>query len=392
MRGGVFQVEQLNSLFYVLTRNSNKNQNWGVTENLIQKLQEQSKKWFLVLLSETPLPNFILTANNVNQIIENKKWKVSNGNYKTTTLSLSDNYKFSSINDLRNKINNLYKTAQIANSDLRGDKLYLQKARTILPYLVRQAKAGQPIFYSDLAQETGISNPRNLNYPLGAIGNALKKISKTTEQDIPQIQCLVISKNTKLPGEGIGWFINEADYKKLTKNQKQKIVNRVLDHIYAFQQWECVLQQFQLKPLTIDIKHSVEKGQNIKGGGGESKFHLEFKNFIANNPTAIGLSEKIGVGKTEHRLISEDVIDVVFTHKNTIIGVEVKSRISNFDDIYRGIFQCIKYKHLIEAEQKIENKQPDSRVILALEGQLPEELIAVKNILGIEVIEKINAI
>ena len=283
-----------------------------------------------------------------------------------------------------------HKTAEIANSDLQEDKPYLQRARKILPYLVRQAKAGETIFYSDLAQETGISNPRTLNYPLGAIGNALKELSKTTKQSIPQIQCLVINKNTELPGEGIGSFINESDYEKLTKSQKQQIVNRVLANIYTFQRWDWVLQQFQLKPLLMDIRPIVEKNKKIKGGGGESKFHLEFKNFIANNPAAIGLSDKIGIGKTEYELISMDTIDVVFTHKNTIIGVEVKSRISNFNDIFRGIFQCVKYKYLIEAQQKIENKPPNSRVILAIEGQFPAELIAIKNILGIEVIDEIK--
>ena len=281
-------------------------------------------------------------------------------------------------------------TVQIASSDLQGDKLYLQRARLVLPYLVRQAKAGQPICYSDLAQETEISNARNLNYPLGTIGNALQKLSKSTKQDIPQIQCLVINKNTGLPGEGIGGFISKLDYKKLTKSQKQQVVDKVLANIYAFQQWDWVLQQFHLKPLIVNIKPLVEKIKKIKNSGGESKFHLDFKNFIANNPTVIGLPEKIGVGETEYKLISADTIDVVFNQKNTKIGIEVKSKISDFNDILRGIFQCVKYKHLIEAEQKIENKQPDSRVILALEGQFPPELIPVKNILGIEVIDEIK--
>lgn len=36
---------------------------------------------------------------------------------------------------------------------LGGDKLYQKRARLTLPYLVRQAKAGQTIYYSDLAKE-----------------------------------------------------------------------------------------------------------------------------------------------------------------------------------------------------------------------------------------------
>ena len=280
-------------------------------------------------------------------------------------------------------------TAQIANSDLQGDKLYLQRARKVLPYLVRQAKAGEPISYSALAQETGVPNPRNLNFPLGAIGNALEKLSKTTNTKIPPIQCLVINKNTGMPGKGISWYVSELDYTELTQSRKQQIVHRILTEIYVFQQWDWVLQQFQLKPLIMDVKPIVEKARNNKGGSGESKFHLDFKNFIANNPVAIGLSDKVGIGKTEYKLISTDTIDVVFNHKDRIIGVEVKSRISDTNDILRGIFQCVKYKHLIEAEQKIENKPPDSKVVLALEGKFPAELVAFKNILGVEVIDEI---
>jgi hypothetical protein len=46
---------------------------------------------------------------------------------------------------------------------MSGDKLYQERARRAMPILVRQALASQPIYYSDLAEELGMSNPRNLN-------------------------------------------------------------------------------------------------------------------------------------------------------------------------------------------------------------------------------------
>ena len=69
-------------------------------------------------------------------------------------------------------------TAEKAYDFLAGDKPYQQRTREVLPILVRQAKAAQKIYYSDLAAEIGIPNPRNLNYPLGSIGNALKALDK----------------------------------------------------------------------------------------------------------------------------------------------------------------------------------------------------------------------
>lgn len=80
----------------------------------------------------------------------------------------------------------------------------------------------------------------------------------------------------------------------------------------------------------------------------------------------------------------------MFTDGNLKIGVEVKSKISLKDDIERGLFQCIKYKALLEAEQIVIGEIPNCRVILALENSLPPELIKVKNRLDIEVIDNIN--
>ena len=104
-------------------------------------------------------------------------------------------------------------TARIANSDLlNGEKLYHERARVTLPYLVRQAKSGQTIYYSDLAKEVGIPNPRNLNYALDSIGNALVTLGENTKTEIPPIQCLVVNKSQGLPGEGISWFISPTDF------------------------------------------------------------------------------------------------------------------------------------------------------------------------------------
>jgi len=278
------------------------------------------------------------------------------------------------------------KSKSLNSTLLSGDSFSKIKARVTLPYLVRQAKAGKTIFYSELALEVDVQNPRNLNNVLGHIGTALKQIDST----IPQIQCLVINKQSHLPGDGIEGFIDVKNYSKLPRTQKQELLNRALAQIFSFSKWDWVLQELGLEPIEFDISKLIEKAKHIKGGGGESKFHKDFKELIANNPSLIGLSNNLDKGKTEYLLPSADSIDVVFDDKSTKIGVEVKSRISNDDDILRGLFQCVKYKYLIEAEQVVKNHEPDSRVILVLEGQFPKSLIGVKNALGIEVLDQIS--
>ena len=214
-------------------------------------------------------------------------------------------------------------TAEIANSDiLGGNKPYLQRARLALPVLVRQAKAGQTIHYSDLAEEIDISNPRNLNYPLGAIGNALKELGSRTNKDIPPIQCIVINKDTDLPGEGIEGFIAK-DYSKLPKTAKQNIVKHVLAKVFAFPYWDWVLEEFGLASVVADLSNEVEETKKLKGGG-EGEHHKKFKAFVAQNPEVLRLGKNLKLEKIEYCLPSGDTVDVMFTKKDLRVAVEVK--------------------------------------------------------------------
>lgn len=282
-------------------------------------------------------------------------------------------------------------TAILADSLLSGEKLYIERAKKTLPYLVRQAKASQTIYYSDLAKELSIPNPRNLNYVLAAIGKAINELKTSTDVDIPPIQCIVINKSNNLPGNGVGWFISKEDFSKFNRNQQKQLVDSKLLEIYTFPNWDWVLTSLGLEPLEIDLTDELEKARNIHGGG-ESESHRKFKEFVSKNPSQLGLRSTIKNGELERKLPSGDIVDVIFQDRELKIGVEVKSKISNTADILRGIFQCVKYKHIIEAEQILNNQLPNSRVILVLESNFPIELTRTKNLLGIEVIDNIKII
>lgn len=108
---------------------------------------------------------------------------------------------------------------------LSGDKLYQQRARTALPLLVGQTQIRREIVYSDLAPRLGMRNPRNLNYVLGYIGEALQSLSAEWNEKIPPIQCLVVNKRTRLPGEGIWWFVtSEEDFHSFSRERQQAIL------------------------------------------------------------------------------------------------------------------------------------------------------------------------
>lgn len=274
--------------------------------------------------------------------------------------------------------------------ELKGDKLYQQRARKALPLLVRQAKAEQPIIYSGLAEELDMPNARNLNYVLGYIGGALQDLSKKWNINIPPIQSLVVNKFTGIPGEGFWGLAGLESFAKSSLKQKKLLITQMLQEIYQFDQWEEVLKEFGLRPLLNDFAKIQKKISHAGYGGGESEDHKRFKEYVSNNPQVVDLPKSTGKGQIEYEFPSADAVDVLFIYNKKWIGVEVKAKRSPIDDIARGIFQCIKYRSLIEAQQMVKQKSPNAETILAIEGHFPKELLFLKNILGIRVVDKIS--
>ena len=268
-------------------------------------------------------------------------------------------------------------TAEISLS-IEGDKLYQQRARKALPILVRQAKAGQSMYYSDLAEEIDMPNPRNLNYPLGSIGTALKELSELWGEDIPQIQCIVVNQNTELPGDGIGWFISDVKvFEKLSVRQKKSLVDGVLATVFGYDKWDSVLDALGLIPAPISesIKKQVERTASSKRGpGGEGELHKKLKQYVKNNPKCIGVKLNDLKSETEKGLPSGDSIDVFFENNNHWVGVEVKSEISDELDILRGLYQCVKYQAVMESYLSVLNMEKDVNVILALVADFQSHL------------------
>ena len=220
----------------------------------------------------------------------------------------------------------------------------------------------------------------------------MKALEKKWSKSIPQIQCIVVNKGSELPGEGIGWFIDKNDFKKLNTKQKREIINRVLSDVFAFDKWDEVLSALGLQPLgKADCLEELVKKAKKYGSAGESEQHKALKEALAKNPSLLGLNIPGYTAEIEYAFPSADAIDILFQGTKECIGVEVKSEISSTDDIVRGLFQCVKYQALLEASLSVFGKTKDAVVILALGAAFPSELIPVKNILGVSVVDKIKA-
>lgn len=282
------------------------------------------------------------------------------------------------------------KTANIAEP-ISGDQLYQERARRALPLLVRQAEASTKVFYFNLAEELGMPNPRNLNYVLGSIGRTIENISKIWKEKVPPIQCLVVNKNTGLPGEGIGWFlIKKEDFANLSRARQREIVSGELARIFAYPKWPAVLAAVDLTPTTVNFAKLNEAAARGGFGGGESERHRQFKEYVAAHPSVLGLPSGTALGRVEHPLPSGDLLDVVFQNRSDWIAAEVKSSISSKADIVRGLYQCVKYEAVMQAVEASEAREKNARAILVLESAFPRDLIALRNILGVTVVENVR--
>ena len=275
-------------------------------------------------------------------------------------------------------------------SPIFGDKLYQERARAAFPLLVRQAEAAVPVYYSSLAGELGMPNPRNLNYVLGCIGQTIEALSKRRKERIPPIQCLVVNKASGLPGEGIGWFlVKKEEFSDLPLKRRREIVQAELQHVYSYPHWREVLAELELKPVNLNFSPLVRSASAFRGGG-EGPEHRALKEFVAANPTAIGLPATTPAGDVEFPVASGDCLDVYFRTRSLSIAAEIKSARSNVADLTRGIFQCVKYRAVLEATLVSEGRPPNARAILVVGGTMPADLVSLVNLLGVEFVQCVS--
>ena len=103
----------LDCLLYFKIR-SGKPYRWAATKSRIEELQASGKKWFIVLLFETPNNGYLLTSKDIERYIDEGLWpmgrdKKNKNEYKISRgKPLQNNHPFSTFEDFINSlINNI---------------------------------------------------------------------------------------------------------------------------------------------------------------------------------------------------------------------------------------------------------------------------------------------
>ena len=280
-------------------------------------------------------------------------------------------------------------TEIVATGFFRGTKTSQQRARTALPILVRQAEARQTMFYGELAHEMGIPGPRTLNHPLYSIGRALQELGRRWDRQVPSIQALVINKSSGCPGAGFAFFAPDAKvFRRATRRERRRLVDRMLDEVFNFPDWGQVLDTFELPRAVVELPPADEI--SARGGGGEGAEHKRLKEAVSVNPRWIGLPKILSPGKVEAPLRSGDSLDVLFSDSNRRIAVEVKGASAPVGEVIRGLFQCVKYEAVLDAEARVDGSRADCKAVLALGGSFPGKQTPLRHTLGVTVFENLG--
>lgn len=262
-------------------------------------------------------------------------------------------------------------------------------ALKMIPILVRWAQGAwdKPHYYSDLTAAVG-HKTNQIGSVMGTIQDILDDLQKQTGKKIPTLNSLVFSKSSDLPSDGFDYVIK--NYSKLSSDSKKGEVRKLnlQAHLY---EWEWVLNSLGLQPAKIFTSDDLSKIKTSNYiNGGEGKDHKSIKEYICTHPDIIGIKNVISA-KMEYDLLSGDRLDVYFECKGNIhIAVEVKPSSSPEYDITRGIFQCIKYKAVMDAARIADYGNYNNDVILVIAGIMSDKNKQLANDLSIKYIESFN--
>lgn len=237
--------------------------------------------------------------------------------------------------------------------------------RLAIPVLIHWAQTKQTHHtYSDLISALGKKRFSGVGHVLGVEQDVMETLAKKLDAKIPTLNSLIKNKDTGLPAAGFSYV--EPSYNTWSDEGKRIFVKGLDEEAITFPHWNMVLEELGLSPLLSIASEEIDKIKNPpnNGSGGEGSEHKSLKDYVLSHPSCLGLAEIINAAD-EHILPSGDRLDVYFELTNgTKVAVEVKPSTSDDADITRGLFQCIKYKAILEALSKADGTNARVKAIL----------------------------
>ena len=242
--------------------------------------------------------------------------------------------------------------------------------RIAIPTLVSWAVNKQTkMTYDNLNRALGYDKSSSyIGKVLGWTADVIDELGNRTGEKIPTLNALCKKTSTGIPSDGFSYVY--PNYDSLTLDEKRIFINGINEQAYNYKKWDWVLDQLGLQPSKIITEQELE-AISVNVGGGEGKEHKAIKDYVYEHPESLGITGVIRK-VVEHPLPSGDRLDVYFETSDTRYAIEVKPSTSSDDDIIRGIFQCIKYKAVLEAMRKVECDRYSISTLLVVAGTMSD--------------------
>ena len=282
----------------------------------------------------------------------------------------------------------------------------------VIWWLVQAAHKNSTISYSQVADRLiaycGFNDIRMAALKVGSIlpGRVMPKIDFLRGEGfidrVPPLNVLMVRIGTGLPGDGICRDLaiwdgenpqNAVQFKGRIQELRRmaerggdewiQMCTQAMYAVYQYPNWtrvsELLFEELPHNNLAMpDLGPEPEQEPEPQEpdsiefmGGGEGEEHRRLKEWVERHPEIVNAEYHGRPTHTEFHLKSGDWVDVaIFLPYGTIVAVEVKSRVSNEADLERGVYQCIKYRAVIEAMGM------EAFAVLATESRLPSNLVA----------------
>ena len=208
--------------------------------------------------------------------------------------------------------------------------------------------------------------------------------------DAPLLNVLLVQARSGLPGSGaVGYLADRyPDLRWLRRDNApnhtrwRELVEYEAARVYEYTRWNEVYRLVygrRLPAASEDLTGKERDGTSRSGGEGVNHKALRLK--VTREPSLVRRGLRPENTETEVELLSGDRVDVVSLAKDGTVAIEVKSRDSDWNDLRRGVYQCVKYRAVIAAQDV--RQQPMVESWLVTETQLPVELLALARRLGV---------
>ena len=259
-------------------------------------------------------------------------------------------------------------------------------------WLVHAAKSRTTVTYgqarSRLELECGFGTIFTVRTGIVA-GAAMNRLLAQVPQ-IPLLNVLLVQATTGLPGSGaVGYLAKRYPNRRWLRGEVacrdrrwRNLIEEEASRVYAYRRWEIVYKQVYGSLLPVPVREEV-RGSNRRhsGRGGEGPNHRALRLKVTGNPSLVRRGLRPEGTDTEVDLRSGDRVDVVSIIGDRTVAMEIKSKDSDWTDLRRGVYQCVKYRAVLAAQDI--RRDPAVECWLVTESPLPGDLKDLARQLGV---------